>query len=267
MAAGAGVERGLASVGELSIAYEAAGTGFPPVMLVHGAFEDRTYFAPVMAHLALRRRVLALDLRGHGESTIPEQAALQDFAEDVIVVADAAGLKGIVLCGHSMAGVVALKVAAARPDLVLGIMMLDGTILFPEPVRQGARANLIPALGTDGWLEALRGYFSRTIDPQDAPELRDRVMGDLSRTRPDFARTLFTSLFASDYADDLRNAQCPLLYVHAKAPTDLQRLLELRPDAMVGQVVGSGHYLMLSVPEQVNPMLDRFLDLVEPRTS
>jgi pimeloyl-ACP methyl ester carboxylesterase len=85
----------------------------------------------------------------------------------------------------------------------------------------------------------------------------------VGRTRPEFARTLFTSLFASDYADDLKDAPCPLLYVHAKAPTDLQRLLELRPDAMVGQVVGSGHYLMLSVPAQVNAMLDRFLDVVD----
>jgi len=40
-------------------------------------------------------------------------------------------------------------------------------------------------------------------------------------------------------------------------------LQELRPDAMVGQVVGSGHYLMLPAPDQVNAMLDRFLDSVE----
>ncbi len=59
------------------------------------------------------------------------------------------------------------------------------------------------------------------------------------------------------------------MYVPAKAPSDLQRLLELQPDALVGQVVGSGHYLMLSVPDQVNAMLDRFLELVEagPRKS
>ena len=43
----------------------------------------------------------------------------------------------------------------------------------------------------------------------------------------------------------------------------MQRLLELRPDAMVGQVVGSGHYLMLSVPDQVNSMLDRFLGVID----
>ncbi|HEX9235018.1 MAG TPA: alpha/beta hydrolase [Actinomycetota bacterium] len=89
-------------------------------------------------------------------------------------------------------------------------------------------------------------------------------------TPPEIARSFFHSLFGPDFADRqrriadaLKNLHCPLLYVHAKAPPDLQRLQELRPDAMVGQVIGSGHYLMLSVPEQVNAMLDRFLEVVE----
>jgi pimeloyl-ACP methyl ester carboxylesterase len=257
----AAMAKAVAQVDELSIVYESVGIGAPPVMLVHGAFEDRTYFAPQVTHLAHRRRVVALDLRGHGESSTPAQLTLEDFAADVIAVVHAAGLAGIVLCGHSMAGVVALKVAAAHPNLVRGIVMLDGTVLFPEAVRQAGLVNLVPALGTDRWLEALRGYFSRTLDSMDPPQLKQRVMEDLGRVRPELARTFFASLFASDYADDLTNAQCPLLYIRAKAPTDLKRLMERRPDVMVGQVVGSGHYLMQSVPDQVNAMLDRFLEV------
>ena len=52
MSATADAETGLASVGELRIAYESAGTGAPAAMLIHGAFEDRTYFAPLRTHLA-----------------------------------------------------------------------------------------------------------------------------------------------------------------------------------------------------------------------
>ena len=95
-------------------------------------------------------------------------------------------------------------------------------------------------------------------------------MADLDRASAEIARGLFQSLFGAAFDDrerriveNLMNLHCPLLYVHAKAPTDLQRLRELRPDAMVGQVIGSGHFLMLSVPEQVDAMLDRFLELVE----
>jgi pimeloyl-ACP methyl ester carboxylesterase len=263
----AGVTRGFASVSGLRIAYEASGTGAPAVLFIHGAFGDRTYFAPQVTHLVPGRRVVTLDLRGHGESDSPETVAIADFAADVIGVADQVCLERAVLCGHSMGGPVALAVAAARPELVGGIVMLDGTVLFPEPVRRQGLEQLVPALGTDRWLDALRAYLGRTLDVHDPSELTSRVLADMGRTRPEFARTFFSSLFASDFAGALGDANCPLLYVHAKAPTDLQRLHELRPDAMVGQVIGSGHYLMLSVPDQVNAMIDRFLLLVGLPTS
>jgi pimeloyl-ACP methyl ester carboxylesterase len=263
MVLGAGISS-RARIGDLKIAYESSGTGDPALVFVHGLAADRSYFAAQLAHFRGRRRLVSLDLRGHGESSTPAQVTIDDFAADVIAVADAAGLESAVFCGHSMAGVVGLKVALARPSLVRGVAMIEGTVLFPDQVRQAGLTGLVPALAGERWFEALSGYLSsRILDPQDREELRQRVMADARRTRPDFARTFFASLFSSDYAIELGSASCPLLYIHAKTPTDLQRLRELRPDAMVGQVVGSGHYPMLTVPDQVNAMLDRFLDVVE----
>jgi pimeloyl-ACP methyl ester carboxylesterase len=270
MIAGSGPERGHASVGKLKIAYESAGTGAPAAMLIHGALGDRTYFAALMTHLARRRRVIALDLRGHGESDAPQELSIEDFEADVIGVAEHAHVDSTVLCGHSIMGAVALAVAAARPELVRGVVMLDSPIFYPEPARQQALGNFLPALETDRWSDALRGFFSRMFDPNDPPEVTARVMASLDQARPETARSFFNSLFGTDFAarerriaEALEDLHCPLLYVHATAPTDLQRLRELRPAALVGQVVGSGHYLMLSVPEQVNAMLDRFLEMVE----
>jgi pimeloyl-ACP methyl ester carboxylesterase len=272
MISGAGVEKGVASVGDLRIVYESAGTGAPAVMLIHGGFENRTYFTHQMMHLASSRRVIALDLRGHGESDVSAAVSWEDFAADVIAVAADAGVESAVLCGHSMAGSVALTIAAARPELVRGIVMLDAAILFPEVHRRQVAENFLPALATDHWLDALRGFFAGTLDPQDPPEVAARVMADLGRTRPEIARSFFSSAFGAEFAgrqrrqaDALKNLRCPLLFVHAKVPTDLQRLRELRPDAMIEQVAGSGHYLMLSVPDQINAMLDRFLTVAVPR--
>ncbi len=261
------VQTAFARVGDLSIAYESVGSGEPALMFVPGIFQYRSYFAGQQSHFSSRRRVVTLDLRGHGQSSAPPEVTMEDFAADVIAVADDAGLGSVILCGHSMGGVVALKVASARPGLVRGIAMLDAAVLFPASVRQAGLEGLVPALATERWMAALRGYFSsRILDPRDPPQLTARVMADLGQARHEFARTFFASVFASDYSDDLENVRCPLLYIRAKAPSDLQRLLELRPDAMVGQVVGSGHYLMLSVPDQVNAMLDRFVEVVEAGT-
>lgn len=264
MTATSTVHSGLARAGDLGISYESVGTGSPALLFIHGVFGDRSYFAPQQRHFSGRRRVVTLDLRGHGESSVPDEASIEDFAADVIAVADAAGLDSAILCGHSMGGPVALKVASARPELVRGVAMLDAAVLFPEPVRQAGLTSLVPALATDHWMDALRGYFqSRILDPQDPPELTARVMADMGRARARFAQTFFASLFESDYAEDLRAARCPLLYIQAKAPADLERLVALRPDALVGKVVGSGHYVMQTVPDQVNAMLDRFVEVVD----
>lgn len=263
MMVGAGVSS-RTRIGGLEIAYESGGAGDPALVFVHGVTADRSYFAAQLAHFSGRRRLVALDLRGHGESSTPAQVTIDDFVEDVIAVVDAAGLESAVLCGHSMAGAVGLKVALARPELVRGVAMIEGTVLFPDQVRQAGLTGLVPALAGEHWFEALSSYISsRILDAQDPEELRQRVMADARRTRPEFARTFFASLFSSDYATELEGASCPLLYIHAKTPTDLQRLRELRPDAMVGQVVGAGHYPMLTAPDQVNAMLDRFLEIVE----
>jgi len=256
--------RGYASADGLRIAYDSAGTGAPALVFIHGILQDRSYFAPQAAHFSDSRRVVALDLRGHGESSAVGEVAVEDFAADVITVADHVGLGPAVLCGHSMAGVVALEVAARRPELVRGVALVDGTVLFPSPVRRAGLENLVPALAGDDWLETLRGYFRGTImGPHEAPELVRRVMAAVEQADPRLVSSFFSSVFASDYAEELQNARCPLLYIHAKAPADLRRLLELRPDAMVEHVVDSGHYVMLSAADQVNAILERFLKAVE----
>src|SRR5689334_3206373 len=112
MTTAVGVPQVCASTGGLRLAYDVVGNGSPVVLFIHGAFEDRTYFAAQVAHLAARRRVVTLDLRGHGASDVPQAVSLADFAADVLAVVDAAGVEQAVLCGHSMGGPVALLVAA-----------------------------------------------------------------------------------------------------------------------------------------------------------
>jgi pimeloyl-ACP methyl ester carboxylesterase len=253
----------------LRIVFDVAGRGAPTVVLIHSAFASRTLFRAQVAHLAPRSRTLALDLRGHGESDAPSDGSftVRDLAADVLGVCEAAGVERAVLCGHSsLGGGVALEVAATRPDLVAGVVLLDA-IVFSEERRTAALTTLVRALESDGSLDALRGYFSRLFGPFDPPSVKDEVMEGLARVSPRMAAAIVGE-FTADYSTHLAAGTYPLLYIHATAPTDLARLRELRPDAMVGAVVGSGHYLTLVVPEQVNAMLDRYLTVaVGPASS
>jgi pimeloyl-ACP methyl ester carboxylesterase len=78
----------------VKVAYETAGRGDPGMVFVHGWACDRSYFAPQVDHFAARHSVVALDLRGHGDSDRPEPTAgvydIDAFADDVLAVAVAA---------------------------------------------------------------------------------------------------------------------------------------------------------------------------------
>jgi pimeloyl-ACP methyl ester carboxylesterase len=162
---------------------------------------------------------------------------------------------------------VALHVAAARPHLVAGVALLDGAVLFPEEVRAQILAEVVPLLEGPAWADVLRGFFSsRAFDAHESAELRARILDELGRAPSYLPACVMRDVMASDHAD-LLAGDWPLLYVHAGIPADLARLRELRPDALIGSVAGGGHWMMLSVPEQVNAMLDTFLDVVAARVS
>lgn len=249
----------MATQAKVHIAYDDIGTGDPAVVFVHGLFGDRTYYAEQARHLAERHRVLSIDLRGHGESDVPEQGySLDTLADDVARVCDEAGVRRAVLCGHSMA--LALRVASRRPDLAAGVVLLDGAVIIqPDPLR-GLMA-LAPALEGDGWREAALGYFERFAGPA-----ADRVHADISRAPRWYAAPLVRDIANSNAtgsdARELAALGCPLMYVHATMPTDVERIRQLQPDAIIEAIPNVGHWVMLTAAKEVNALLDRFFEVI-----
>lgn len=104
---------------------------YAAVWLHATGFNAMTYQS-MLAPLGLRARVAALDLRGHGRSSLPAKGALTSwnkYRDDVIAFLDEEAPHGVVLGGHSMGGCVALLVAGKRPDLVKGLVLADPVIL------------------------------------------------------------------------------------------------------------------------------------------
>jgi pimeloyl-ACP methyl ester carboxylesterase len=248
----------MAMVNGLRIAYDESGAGDLAVVLLHGTCGNRTYYAAQAQHLAGRHRVLSIDLRGHGESDVPETGYCLDvLANDVIRVCEVAGVTRAVFCGHSMA--VALKVVVKRPDLAAGVVLLDGVVLLPPAVRE-RQAELARILATDAWRGALLEFFSGI-----AAGAADRVCADVSPAARLYAEPLMRDIASSDRAEELAAVRCPLMYVHGSMPLELERLRVVRPDAIVEEIPNVGHWVMLTARDQVNAMLDRYLQIIDAR--
>ncbi|HEU5003135.1 MAG TPA: alpha/beta hydrolase [Actinomycetota bacterium] len=216
---------------------------------------------PQFEHLAATRRVILLDLPGQGGSDpAPAGFAFADCAAAIGGVLDATGIELAVVCGHSFGGRLAVEVAAAYPGRIAGAALLDPVLLFPAVVREGA-TMLAAALDSDGWRTALENYFSALLSPFDPPEVRSKVLGELPEIPRVLAAQVMRAGMSGDGSEALAQVRCPILVIRRhETPHDLQRLHALQPEAWVGQVVGTGHWMTLSAPDQVNAMLDRFLE-------
>jgi len=102
----------------------AAGTSALPVVLLHGlgATAAINWFAGI-APLAKRRRVIALDLPGHGRTPRYGRFRLARVAEQVDALLDELGVEGCIVAGYSMGGVIAQLMARHRPDRVRGLVL------------------------------------------------------------------------------------------------------------------------------------------------
>jgi len=231
-----------------------------PLLFIHGNSCDHTFLSPQIDHFSGLRRVVAPDLRGHGASDKPEgDYSPARLADDLAEMALALDLAPVVAVGHSLGGIVALELSLRHPRLVAGVACLDSSVLA-VPGRPARLFSLLDGLRSPGWRSSFRRYFEAAFEPTDDPARKEAILTRMLGTPQHVVVSLFEQWRSFDGPAALRACRTPLLYVSSTRPrADAARLKELCPQLMCGQVVGSGHFLTLEVPEQVNAMLERFL--------
>ena len=248
------------SVAGVRLAYETAGAGDPPMIFVHGWACDRSYFAPQFRHFAADHAVVAMDLRGHGESSQPAPGPgiydIDVMAGDVLAVAEAAGPGAPVLVGHSLGALIGLA-CATRAGAIRALVMVDPAPITNERAKAFFRESVgaVAADDTGAWrVKFVEGMFL----PTDRVK-RAAIIGQMPSAPPGIAAGIMRAMGEFDDSA-LARATVPVVSigsaVPANASADLRRLC---PAIAIGQTVGAGHFNQLEVPDQVNAMIERFL--------
>jgi pimeloyl-ACP methyl ester carboxylesterase len=172
--------------GSLAVLDFGPATRAPDVVFCHANGFNALTYRSILAPLADELRVLALDLRGHGATTLPTDGAgwpgWNGFRDDLLAFLEAEIREPVVLAGHSVGGATSLLAAAAAPERARGLVMLDPVLLptgtlprpdldFPPAAAALRRRRTYPDRRAAFEAYAGRGAFKTWSDEQ----LRDYV--------------------------------------------------------------------------------------------
>jgi pimeloyl-ACP methyl ester carboxylesterase len=249
-----------------------------PLLLVHGFGNEAHIWDEFAPQIAPYYRVLALDLRGHGDSgKDPERRYdYQDHVADLEAVVDGLGADRVVLVGHSLGGRVCVLYGGRHPQRLAGLVMVDsapdldrrGTLRISLDVRQNpdpsfasvaeyetvlslaypaARPSAIVRMARHGLVQREDGRFALKMDPafrgMGAGEVRPEQMAEREKN---LSREMWAALAA---------LPCPTLVVRGAAsdilsPEVADRMVdEVIENAKLAVVPQAGHSVMTDNPE------------------
>ncbi|HEY7901338.1 MAG TPA: alpha/beta hydrolase [Caulobacteraceae bacterium] len=241
------------------------------------ALAYRRLFTP----LADRFRILAVDQRGHGATSLNAdplgRANWDDFRDDLVALLDLLGVREAVLCGHSMGGATCLTATALRPGRVRRLVLLDPVIVAPRPgpdssetnLAEGARRRRAEFPSREAALAAYaeRSVFSTwrldmladyvTAGFRDLPDGSVRLA-----CAPAWEASTFAVAAHSDTWTAFDRTRCPVEIIKAEVGSTCQTgpqepALTASGRITVETLFGTSHFLPMEKPEAIAARLDR----------
>ncbi|WP_404300475.1 alpha/beta fold hydrolase [Alicycliphilus denitrificans] len=251
--------------------YQVSGSGDTTVFLLHGAYGSKDYFRHEIATLVRAGlRVVAWDAPGYGLSPLPEDGlSIERLGETAACLIDRCGTGTNIVLGHSMGGITAPAVYAARPDKVHGLVISATVGSFSQKSEEDRKTFLAERVEPLRAGNSFRDTAGAVIDSMFAPGSKGPMV-DLVRevalsTNADTFCAAITAITLYDGEPNLKNVKVPALLLageHDKVgrPEGMKSVqTQLMPHAEYACIPDAGHYAFAEQHDVFNDHLLRFI--------
>jgi pimeloyl-ACP methyl ester carboxylesterase len=261
-----------ADLGDVQLFYTDEGTGDPPMVFVHGYTCDSHDWIWQLPHFAAERRVIALDLRGHGRSSTPGGGfEPQVFAADVARLVEHLGCGPVVAVGHSLGALVVSALAVEHPEMVRALVAVDPGYLVADEAIAGVGALMAAMEDASDPVPFVQDLLGRSETRASDPALRAwrlrRIAGMPAQVLRETLANMSTGAEATTLHSTgepyLRRRCCPVLSFYAdpaRVPVEAALFADARSKAVSWE--GCGHWLHQERAAEFNALVDTWLESV-----
>ncbi len=258
-----------AHVNNIDLAYESQGQG-TAVVLIHGFPLNRNMWEHQVRGLANDCRVIAVDLRGHGESQVVAGPGSMDaFADDINALLESLGIGQAVIAGFSMGGYAAFAFCRKYPGKVKALVLADTRPQPDAPEGAEGRRNTAKAVGESGATAGVvdgmvpRMFTQATIDGNKATVERARAI--TASTAPQgVIADLHAMADRPDSQPTMSQITCPTLILvgdqdNLTPVADAELMAEKIQGAKLVKIAGAAHLSPMEQPEAFTVALRDFV--------
>jgi 3-oxoadipate enol-lactonase len=257
------------TIGNLELSYVDRGTG-PVLLLVHGFPLDHSMWSQQIDTLAIRRRVIAPDLRGFGQSDGHDATTtMEQYATDLADLLDVLEIRErVTLCGFSMGGYVAWQFWKHHPNRLQQLILCDTRAASDSPEGAQGRRVLAETVLAQGALPVADSMLPKLFAPRTleskAPYIEATVEVMVSTRPATLAAALRGMAERPDMTAELPNIELPALLLCGEhdvitPAAEMRDIAAAMPDATFHVIYGAGHMSPLERPERVNHLILDFL--------
>ncbi len=244
-----------------------------PLIMLHGIGRVAHTFDHIAPHFATKYRVLAVDMRGHGDSDWEPKGAylVEDYTKDIEGLARELRLRNIVIWGNSTGGRVAQVFAGLHPDLVAAVISEDVGPERPREIADGF-TNRLKQEDEKGWASEDELFAEQKRGNSRTPDEILRAYVHFGTKRRGDGRLIWkrdpaigNGFVPTELWRFVREIKSPIIYilggrstiVPAATQTELKKTLS---QAQIETIPGAGHYPSEENEKDFAAIIDKFLE-------
>jgi 3-oxoadipate enol-lactonase len=251
----------------VKLVYEEHGAG-KPVVLLHGFPFDHTIWQAQIDVLSRDYRVIAPDLRGHGQSPVPQAGYdLDAMMSDVVALLDDLRIEAAVWVGHSMGGYITMAALRRAPTRMSAAALVATHPFADSPEKQQDRMESANRALAEGSEPVVSGMLPVLFAPEfDLESNAVKVIRQIMLNTPPVgvAGALIAMAGRPDSVKTLQDARVPMTLIAGAQdqiviPAMVESLAQHVPQIRLAQISAAGHMLMIEQPETTTAALRDFL--------